>query len=231
MIFLLETILVKYMQHQKKKPKIYYGKAVIDGDADSINLSKAFNVSFEFITWRTVKIWTRQELLSLEVRDSEENNNESNQQIQEETLEVGAIMTLDEAIKHCLEKSDCADCGKEHLQLANWLKELLEFRFLAEQSLLFRLPCKVGDKLYVLVRTPASIQDYVAYKKFSIVEYIVDSFILTDTTIVKAHTDNAAIESVDVHISLDEFGKTVFKTVEDAQEALAKLAKIVKLKG
>ena len=54
-----------------KKPKIYYGKAVIDGDADSINLSKAFDVSFDFITWRTVKIWTRQELLSLEVRDNE----------------------------------------------------------------------------------------------------------------------------------------------------------------
>lgn len=36
-------------------------------------------------------------------------------------------MTLDEAIKHCLEiaKSDvCANCKNEHLQLAEWLLEL-----------------------------------------------------------------------------------------------------------
>ena len=176
-------------------------------------------MSFEFITWKTDKIWTRQELLSLEVRDSEENNNESNQQIQEETLEVGAIMTLDEAIKHCLEKSDCTDCGKEHLQLANWLKELLEFRFLAEQSLLFRLPCKVGDKLYVIPRLSPDMKDCAPYVSFPIVEYTVDSFILTNTTIIRAHRENTLVEPVDVCISIDEFGKTVFRTMEDAQEA------------
>ena len=235
-----------------KEPKIYSGKAVIDGDADSINLSKAFDVSLDFITWKTDKIWTRQELLSLEVRDNEENNNESKffdqmeayanirkraselwsyQQTEEDVLEDATTMTLDEAIEHCLEKSDCTSCGKEHLQLANWLKELSEVKSLTEQNLLFRLPCKVGDKLYVLVEPTAIKQECVRYKVFSIVEYIVDSFILTDTTIVKAHTDNVAIGSVDVHIYLDEFGKTVFKTVEDAQEALAKRAKIVKMKG
>jgi hypothetical protein len=34
-------------------------------------------------------------------------------------------MTLDEAIKHCEEKAQqCGDCGKDHAQLAEWLKEL-----------------------------------------------------------------------------------------------------------
>ena len=33
-------------------------------------------------------------------------------------------MTLDEAIMHCEYKSDCTECGKEHAQLAVWLKEL-----------------------------------------------------------------------------------------------------------
>ena len=40
-------------------------------------------------------------------------------------------MTLDEAIKHCLEiaKSDvCANCKNEHLQLAEWLLELKKRR-------------------------------------------------------------------------------------------------------
>lgn len=194
-----------------KKPKIYYGKAVIDGDADSINLSKAFNVSFEFITWKTVKIWTRQELLSLEVRDNEENKDES--------LEDTTTMTLDEAIEHCLEKSDCTSCGKEHLQLANWLKELSEVKSLTEQNLLFRLPCKVGDKLYVIPRLSPNMKAYAPYVSFPIVEYTVDSFILTDTTIIRAHRENTLVEPVDVSISIDEFGKTVFRTMKDAQEA------------
>jgi hypothetical protein len=34
-------------------------------------------------------------------------------------------MTLDEAIKHCEDKAQqCGECGKEHVQLAEWLKEL-----------------------------------------------------------------------------------------------------------
>ena len=34
-------------------------------------------------------------------------------------------MTLDEAIQHCEEKAQCGtDCGMEHKQLAEWLKEL-----------------------------------------------------------------------------------------------------------
>lgn len=40
-------------------------------------------------------------------------------------------MTLDEAIKHSKEQSKklgCTECGKEHLQLANWLEELKERR-------------------------------------------------------------------------------------------------------
>lgn len=39
-------------------------------------------------------------------------------------------MSLDEAIKHAQEVADksCSTCGKEHQQLANWLKELKELR-------------------------------------------------------------------------------------------------------
>ena len=40
------------------------------------------------------------------------------------------IMTIDEAINHCHEVANrkCDDCGKEHLQLARWLEELVEAR-------------------------------------------------------------------------------------------------------
>nr|DAI16856.1 MAG TPA: hypothetical protein [Caudoviricetes sp.] len=40
-------------------------------------------------------------------------------------------MTLEEAIKHTLEVADqapCDRCREEHLQLAEWLKELQMFR-------------------------------------------------------------------------------------------------------
>lgn len=56
------------------------------------------------------------------------------------------MLTLEEAIKHCEEKAkelncqiekgeirtsdilDCFECANEHLQLAEWLKELKDFR-------------------------------------------------------------------------------------------------------
>ena len=39
------------------------------------------------------------------------------------------IMTLDEAIKHCEEISNgCDKCADEHRQLADWLKELKNYR-------------------------------------------------------------------------------------------------------
>lgn len=35
------------------------------------------------------------------------------------------LMTLDEAIQHCIEKSEgCTQCAKEHQQLRFWLEEL-----------------------------------------------------------------------------------------------------------
>lgn len=35
------------------------------------------------------------------------------------------LMTLDEAIQHCIEKSEgCTQCAKEHQQLKFWLEEL-----------------------------------------------------------------------------------------------------------
>lgn len=40
------------------------------------------------------------------------------------------MMTLDEAIEHCLEKSynDDTECGREHKQLAGWLQELRDYK-------------------------------------------------------------------------------------------------------
>ena len=57
-------------------------------------------------------------------------------------------MTLSEAITHCEKKIDCTQCGKEHRQLAEWLKELQKYKDLEEQGRLIELPCKIGDTVY-----------------------------------------------------------------------------------
>lgn len=47
-------------------------------------------------------------------------------------------MTLDEAIKHARQQADtiaCAECAKEHRQLAKWLKELRERREQDEEEI------------------------------------------------------------------------------------------------
>ena len=41
--------------------------------------------------------------------------------------------------------ADCTQCGEEHRQLAEWLKELQKYKDLEEQGRLITLPCKIGD--------------------------------------------------------------------------------------
>lgn len=44
------------------------------------------------------------------------------------------VMTLDEAIKHCEEKSvGCDNCANEHRQLTKWLKELKIYKEAPEE--------------------------------------------------------------------------------------------------
>lgn len=46
-------------------------------------------------------------------------------------------MTIDEAIEHCenVAKNNCSKCGVEHLQLADWLKELKTYRETVQKDL------------------------------------------------------------------------------------------------
>ena len=62
-------------------------------------------------------------------------------------------MTLDEAIQHCLEKTEeekrkllkvgdeyiCSECGKEHEQIAEWLEELKKYK---EMNIVHCKDCK-----------------------------------------------------------------------------------------
>lgn len=81
-------------------------------------------------------------------------------------------LTLDEAIKHAKEvadmnyndaekfdsndsvenymKANCMKCAEQHEKLAELLEELKSYKEAEEQGLLVRLPCKVGDDVYII---------------------------------------------------------------------------------
>ena len=48
-------------------------------------------------------------------------------------------LTISEAIEHCNEKIDCSECGQQHAQLAEWLKELQRYKDLEEQGRLIKV--------------------------------------------------------------------------------------------
>lgn len=91
-------------------------------------------------------------------------------------------MNMDEAIKHAKEKATekyneamlchanpddgeldgCIECAREHEQLAEWLIQLKEYQQLEEQGRLIKLPCKVGDTVWV-VTSPFNVFDDAEY--------------------------------------------------------------------
>lgn len=74
-------------------------------------------------------------------------------------------MTINEAIEHCNEKTDCSECGQQHMQLAEWLNKLQEYKDAEEQGLLLRLPCKIVDVVDVLFSHNEILALWVATKE------------------------------------------------------------------
>ena len=74
-------------------------------------------------------------------------------------------LTIDEIIEHCNKTCDMTEkIAKargheleiiesnqfwEHYQVRSWLKELKQYKDLEKQGLLLKLPCRVGDTVYV----------------------------------------------------------------------------------
>ena len=120
-------------------------------------------------------------------------------------------LTLGEAIKHCEEKIDCTQCGEEHRQLAEWLKELQKYKDLEEQGRLIELPCAVGDTVWVVTRVfnGKEIVNSIGSRK-------IDGFI--------GNRFNPSFmiskEPYRLNFVPSEFGKTVFLTKEEAEAAL-----------
>ena len=96
-------------------------------------------------------------------------------------------------------KANCIKCAEEHEQLAEWLEELKSYKDLDEQGLLVRLPCKVGDSVFIIVGKDISRQ---GIRKIEI----------SDNSIIFKTNRQKRIFNV------AELGKTVFLAREDAEK-------------
>ena len=97
----------------------------------------------------------------------------------------------------------CLKSSKDCKQLAEWLMQLKEYQSLEEQGRLIKLPCKVGDTVYVIVGEKISVQK-----------------------IQRATTDSEMrIEFCTKRrgFALFDIGKTVFLTKSEAEAKLKEL--------
>lgn len=99
-----------------------------------------------------------------------------------------------------------ADCAEKYEQVAKWLEELKSYKEAEEQGLLVRLPCKVGDSVFIIVGKDVSKQ---GIRKIEI----------SDNGIIFKTNRQKRIFNV------SEFEKSVFLTREEAVNKLEEMKK------
>jgi hypothetical protein len=108
------------------------------------------------------------------------------------------------------------DILKNQVQEINRLNDILrEYKELEEQGLLLKLPCKIGDTVYV-------IEDVYGKGEFEITEYQVecmrtgDNFSMTFDALEHDECLEVTFETMDI-------GRTVFLSYAEAEQALKRL--------
>jgi hypothetical protein len=107
----------------------------------------------------------------------------------------------------CVEEEECNEDCLSCQHDIDAIEKLAEYEDLEEQAKLIRLPCKVGDKIY-------HIEDGYIYE-----------FNAEKIEIRKENGEYIyCIDSMDYR--KDDFGKIAFFTVEEAEQALAKMKEV-----
>lgn len=122
-------------------------------------------------------------------------------------------MTLSEAIKHCEERIDCSECGKEHKQFAEWLGKLKHYEDLEAQGRLIEAPCYVGDIMY----TNYSMQGWYMHRKNRPYEAKV---VFVGINGVDNFMNVELGEGKMLQFRFSDIGKKVFLTKSEAEAAL-----------
>jgi hypothetical protein len=82
------------------------------------------------------------------------------------------------------------------------------------KSLFVELPCKVGDKVYLLMGSTTPIEAFVMSVEF---------FYNWVSKNIETHLDLRIFKNFPVHKRVEDFGKTVFLTKEEAEQKLKEL--------
>ena len=143
-------------------------------------------------------------------------------------------LTIDEIIEHCDRKTrmyekacdvkylETAVMGNrikeywEHKQVSEYLRKLKDYEDLEEQGRLIKLPCKVGDKIFL---------DFAGFgkdiDKFTVKDFHLDCFEDGETILFCDYESND--KTLSGQIDVTEFGKTVFLTKAEAEAKLKEL--------
>lgn len=101
-------------------------------------------------------------------------------------------------------------------KILNLATKLKEYEDLEEQGRLIKLPCKLGDKIFL---------DFAGFgkdiDKFTVKDFHLDCFEDGETTLFCDYESNDRTFSGQIDVT--EFGKTVFLTKSEAEEKLKEL--------
>lgn len=101
--------------------------------------------------------------------------------------------------------------------ITHMLQELKEYRDLEEQGLLLKLPCKVGDVIYE-VDKGILYDDAIEPIECTVTHMLFKTELHIETEVTKGHGIGSTYT-----FEVEDFGKTVFLTKEEAEKALERL--------
>lgn len=117
------------------------------------------------------------------------------------------------------------DCADKYGQVTKWLEELKSYKDLEKQGLLVRLPCKVGDTVWV-VTSPINVFDYDKYDgdaEYEVYESFLSSvsyYASGEQFRIYAKVTNSFIAA---YFRECDFGKSIFFTREEAEKKLEEM--------
>ena len=127
--------------------------------------------------------------------------------------------------KLCKDICDDVECDCSKCELEKALEKLATYEDLEEQGLLVRLPCKVGDTVWV-VTSPINVFDYDKYDgdaEYEVYESFLSSvsyYASGEQFRIYAKVTNSFIAA---YFRECDFGKSIFFTREDAEKKLEEM--------
>ena len=122
-----------------------------------------------------------------------------------------AICTMVSIAQENLSQKDFEELDNAGVEIIDCLNELKHYKDLEKQGLLLKLPCKVGDTVYILAGRFGTFYE----------EDICDGFYIGRDRILQVKVQNHEGN----HGTYGVVGKTVFLTKEEAEKALAEMEK------